>query len=197
MLFTNEDILKNRIRQNAIKRIIFTILCFLIILPLIGYNLLLVFELKIMPEKLITVLGVTPYIITTNEFLPDLYKGDIINVKEFDKNELKSGDIIIYKNGKEKSAAKISKIVNMNGKLTIFVNFDGEEKALEIDETLGIYESKIFDLGLIVEVLQDKILLVYLILIIYVIYMRNSYKTERSMIRKLKKEIYDKKIQES
>lgn len=191
MLFTNEEILKNKIKQNARKRVFLTILCFLIILPLIIYNLLLIFELKIIPDKIIDISGIKPYIVTTDNFLPNLHKGDIINLKDENEN-LKIGDIIIYYNGKEKELAEITDIDNIQLKVNVITNSNDNKISLDNDEILGKYDFKIFDLGLIITFLQDKILLVYFILIIYILYMRNSYKTERNLIRKMKKEIYEK-----
>ena len=191
MLFTNEEILKNKIKQNARKRVFLTILCFLIILPLIIYNLLLIFELKIIPDKIIDISGIKPYIVTTDNFFPNLHKGDIINLKDENEN-LKIGDIIIYYNGKEKELAEITDIDNIQLKVNVITNSNDNKISLDNDEILGKYDFKIFDLGLIITFLQDKILLVYFILIIYILYMRNSYKTERNLIRKMKKEIYEK-----
>ncbi len=198
MLFTNEEILKNQIKQMARKRTFFSILCFLIILPLIIYNLLLVFELKINPEKLIDIAGYKPYIVTSDNFSSELYKGDIINVKSVLIEDLNKEDIIILNNKNGITLGKVEEINTATNKVTVSTESSNNEKiTLSQSNVLGKYDFKIFDLKLIITFLQDKILLVYLILIIYILYMRNSYKTERSQIRKLKKEIYDKKIQEN
>ncbi len=196
MLLTNEEILKRKIKQNSVKRVLFTIICLLVILPLIAYNVLLILELKVMPQKIIDINGFKPYIITSDIFSPEFFKGDIITIKDVSIENLKPGDIVFFYNGEQKEVAKVQEI-NLEDSIVSVVRETEGVNFLKASELVGQYDYTVFDLGMVVAFLQDKILLVYLLIIIYLLYMRNSYKTERSMIRKMKKEIYDKKIQNS
>ena len=78
------------------KKIIGYCLFFIIILPILIVNLVLIVKTKMYPNKIADFLGYRPFIVLSGSMETKINIGDLIIVKEVDSKNIKKGDIIAF-----------------------------------------------------------------------------------------------------
>lgn len=120
-----------------------------------------------------------------NQMKDDISKNDLVIVKEVESDELQKGDIIAYQiNGK----TRINKIINItDGYVTKSnKNYHPDIEKVQESQIIGKKIGTFPFWGVILEILQSKIISVFIFvfLIIYFFYNKYVYKMKKQRARK-------------
>ena len=115
MQYTNDAIKKRMKRKNKVRTIM-RILVYLLLFPLLIYNISLIFQALINPNKTPSFLGIKTFVIVSGSMQPEFDIGDVVVVKEVAENELQSGDVISYREGQSIITHRIIGIENVDNK---------------------------------------------------------------------------------
>lgn len=199
MLYTNEEIQKRKNREKSIRKKI-SIFLYILLIPILIYNLVLIAQSIITPNKTPNFLGIKTYAITSGSMEPNINIGDIVIVEEVDETDLKVGDVISYRKGQTIITHRIAKIENSEGHNIYITKGDNNNtedmENIEIDRIEGKVVLNISKIGYLAIFLKDKIVLISIVLC-YILYIIHNNKIQkRKLLRREKRMAYDKKIKE-
>ena len=190
MKFTDDEILKNKIKQYKRKKKITTI-AYIIIIPIIIYNICLIVQSIVKPNKTPSFFGIKTFVIVSGSMEPILNIGDVILVKDIQEDDIKINDIISYREGQSIVTHRVIDIEeNENEKKFITKGDNNNVKdsyPVRYRDIEGKFDSKINKLGKIVLFLQNKIVIIFVMLIFYLIYIHDTNKQEKSIRRRAKR----------
>ena len=196
MKFTDDEILKNKIKQYKRKKNIATI-AYIIIIPIILYNVSLIIQSIVKPNKTPSFFGIKTFVIVSGSMEPTLNIGDVILVKDIEENDIKENDIISYREGQSIVTHRVIEIEETeNGKKFITKGDNNNVKdsyPVRYRDIEGKYDSKINGIGNVVLFFQNKIVIICVILIFYLIYMHDANKQEKSIMRRAKRNRFENK----
>ena len=168
-MYTIDKIEKKK--KGAITLIkIFNILIFLIIVPILIYNITIIIKYIQNPKETPDFLGFKTYEIVSRSMEDTINKNDIIVVKKVDKNEINKNDIISFDNGNEIITHRIVEIENINGQ-TLYTTkgdnnrFEDDEK-ISFEQIEGKYVFKLSKLGYLMNFLKNRYFLIILFIIL-------------------------------
>ena len=125
--------------------------------------------------------------------LPTIKVGDAIFIKEVPENELKVGDIISFRTDGYINTHRIKEITtDENGNKQYVTkgdnNKDEDRQRVRYSDIEGIYTFKLAGLGKIMNLLQNKVFLIFLAIIVicYLIYM-HKLKLKKERRKELRK----------
>lgn len=196
MLYTDEAIKRRKRKMSKIKKVLIAVV-YITLLPLFVYNISLIAQAIINPNKTPSFLGIKTYVIISGSMMPELEIGDIVVVKEVQEKELQKGDIISFRQGHNVVTHRISEIIVTDNKVQYKTKGDNNNiediEAISKDEIEGKVINKIPAIGNIVLLLKNKTLII-VIVIFYYIYLLNDQSTQKiKNIRKIKREEYEAK----
>ena len=195
MQYTNEAIKNRRKRQIKIKKF-FTIIVYIILIPLLVYNISLIFQAITNPNKTPSFFGIKTYIIVSGSMQPELDIKDIVVVKEVTEDELKKGDIISFRAGQTVITHRIIDIVNEDGitkyKTKGDANNSEDNNKITINQIEGKVITSVSFLGNIVLMLQDKVIIISIVLIFYAYFVRSDKIKKKKENRRIKRLEYEK-----
>lgn len=153
---------------------IFKIFFLIIVVPLFLMSIVVMYKANKYPNKVPDILGYKPMIVLSGSMETSIYTGDLVFVKEIDPNELKTNDIIAFRNETDTvTTHRIIEIVNENGQKKFRTKGDNnnaeDSDLVETSDIEGIYVFKISKLGNFLMFLQQPMGLVMVLLIILVI----------------------------
>jgi len=158
--------------KNSKKGKIYKII-YIFLLILLIYNSVLIIQSIICPDKTPSFLGIKTYIIVSGSMEPKLNIGDIAIVKNTDTNTLEEGDIISYREGQIVVTHRIENVVKTNNDIKFQTKGDNNNT---VDKNLinkydieGKFIGKIPYLGYALLWLQNKYVIIGIILIYYII----------------------------
>ena len=191
------DDYENKSRRLAnIQKIIIKII-YIIIVPIIIVNLILLFETKIYPSKIPSILGIKSFVIISKSMEPTINKNDAILVKKTNEKELKENDIITFHEKDYINTHRIIEIKDVEGHKQYRTKGDNniavDEEFKTIEDVEGKYLFKISGLGEFVKILKNKLTLVVLLLILILILSFQTRVNKRELERKTKRYNYEKK----
>lgn len=182
-MYTIDKIDKEKKLVAIIGKII-SIILYIIIIPIIIFNFVIIIETIINPGVTPEIFGYKNFIIVSGSMEPTIMTGDAIFVKKVPENELKENDIISFHDGNIITTHRIVEITEKNGIKEYTTKGDNnnteDKNKVTYDEIEGKYQFKITGFGIIMEILQSKITLIILIVIIII----NSWYTSRINNRK-------------
>lgn len=156
------------LKKSKIYKIIYIFLLILLI-----YNSVLIIQSLAFPNKTPNVLGIKTYIIASGSMKPKLNIGDIAIVKNTNTNDLAEGDIISYREGHIVVTHRIDSVIKTNNDIKFQTKGDNNNTA---DKNLvnkidieGKMIGKIPYLGYVLLALQNKYVIIGIILIYYII----------------------------
>ena len=200
MRYTKEDI--NR-RINNVEKIkkIFSILIYIILIPIIIYNIMLIIQAAKNPNETPSVAGIKTFVIISGSMEPELKIGDIVIIQKCEKSDLKEGDIISYRSGQSIITHRINKIIQKNDSIQYETKGDNnnisDRTYVKFDDIEGKLVQKVSNVGNIVLLLKNKVVIIIVLLIFYILYIHNINVEEKRLLRKEKrrslKEKYEKK----
>lgn len=190
MLYT-EDAITMRMKKEQRNRKIISIIAYILLIPLLIYNISLIAQAVVNPNKMPSFLGIKTYTIISGSMEPEIQIGDIVIVKETPEEELQEGDIVSFRQGQSVVTHRIiEKKETENGKKYITKGDNNNvEDSQDIDFALieGKVICKIPFLGKIAQMLQGKITVIVIALMAYIYFSHaskiNSIKNRRKVKR--------------
>lgn len=194
MQYTNEAIKTKKRKIEILKKII-SLAIYIVILPLIFYNISLIVFSIVKPDETLSFLGIKTFVIISGSMEPSLNIGDIVVIKKCSEQDVKVDDIISFREGQtvithrvieinetENGKEYITKGDNNNTKDSIPVKFSNIE---------GVYIRKLEYVGKIVLFLKNKIVIISIVLIFYLIYLYDLKVTEKRKARRSKRRNFE------
>ncbi len=191
-MYKIDKIDKEARRAKILKRIVEVILC-IVIIPILLFNLILIFQSILYPNRIPEIFGYKVFVIVSKSMLPTIKVGDAIFIKEVPENELKVGDIISFRTDGYINTHRIKEITtDENGNKQYVTkgdnNKDEDRQRVRYSDIEGIYTFKLAGLGKIMNLLQNKVFLIFLAIIVicYLIYM-HKLKLKKERRKELRK----------
>ena len=195
MLYTEEAIIKRKEKNTKRKKIVVTII-YIILVPLLLYNITLIFKSLINPNKTPDFFGYKTYVIISGSMEPNLKIGDIVIVKKVDEDQLNVGDIISFRQGQNVVTHRISQIKNEYGEKVYVTKGDhnNTEDAGTIDYSYieGKVVNSIKKMGKLVIFFQGKLSILVIVIVFYMYLTQTNKINKRKEDRKSKREKYEK-----
>ncbi len=196
MRYTN-DVINKKIKDGNRRKIIFRIVIYILIIPIIIYNISLIVFSIINKNETPCFFGIKTFVIVSGSMQPDLMIGDIVIVKNCDKNDINVGDIISYRSGQSVITHRIVEFIESDGQTGYITKGDNnnvkDNVVVKFEDIEGKYIGKISKLGNVVLFLKNKIVIISIILIFYLIYVHELKVNEKIQIRKEKREKFEKR----
>lgn len=193
MLYTNEQI-KKRIDKEKKKKKIIAIIVYILLTPVMIYNISLIISSILKPNKTPSFLGIKTYVIISGSMEPNISVGDIViarNIKN-EERELKIGDIISFRSGHSVITHRIVNIEkDKNGVLRIRTKGDSNNTEDGVDILINNIEGKVIavipKIGSIVRLLHDRTVLMIFLVVVYIYIIKSFKKNQRKNNRRLKR----------
>lgn len=193
MLYTNEAIQKRQLRKKKIKKITRIVSC-MILIPILVYNISLIMQSIINPNKTPSFFGIKTYVIISGSMKPDYNIGDVVVAKNTNANSLKEGDVISFRQGQIIVTHRIIKVENSN-KLVFKTKGDNNNAEDSGEVTANLIEGKVLFkvpwIGNIALFFRGKIAIIVLLITYYIIATRANNKDKRKSIRRRKRIEYE------
>lgn len=169
MIYTIEEIEeRQKKKQKRDKKI--RIILYIVLLPILLWNIVLIVQSVLQPKETPSFAGIKSFVIISGSMQPELNIGDIVIVKKEDN--LQKGDIISFRQGQNVITHRINNIVSENG--NIVYQTKGDNNNIEDSGTItdAVIEGKVIlkipQLGKVSIFMQNKILLVMIVLLLYI-----------------------------
>lgn len=176
------------------------ILLYIIIIPIIMYNLTLMVKSYINPTEIPDFFGFKSFVIISESMEPTIMTGDAILSKEVKQEELKEKDIISFHDQGDINTHRIVEILEDDGIIKYKTKGDNNKKEdkelVTYDKIEGVYQFRIKGFGKIVEVIKNKITLVVLLIVLVLISACQVRINKKRLIRKEKRYEYSKNLQQ-
>lgn len=176
------------------------ILLYIIIIPIIIYNLTLMIKSYIHPTEIPDFFGFKSFVIISESMEPTIMTGDAILVKEVKQEKLRVKDIISFQDGDSINTHRIVEILEDNGMIKYKTKGDNNKKEdkelVTYDKIEGVYQFRIKGFGKTVEIIKNKITLVALLIILVLISVCQVRINKKRLIRKEKRYEYNKNLQQ-
>lgn len=193
MLYTNEQI-KKRIDKEKKKKKIIAVIVYILLTPIMVYNIALIISSIVKPNKTPSFLGIKTYVIISGSMEPNISVGDIViarNIKN-EERELKIGDIISFRSGHSVITHRIVNIEkDNNGVLRIRTKGDSNNTEDGVDIIINNIEGKVIavipKIGSIVRLLHDRTVLMIFLVVVYIYIIKSFKKNQRKNNRRLKR----------
>ena len=193
MLYTNEAIQKRQLRKKKIKKITRIVAC-MILIPILVYNISLIMQSIINPNKTPSFFGIKTYVIISGSMKPDYNIGDVVVAKNTNANSLKEGDVISFRQGQIIVTHRIIKVENSN-KLVFKTKGDNNNSEDSGEVTANLIEGKVLFkvpwIGNIALFFRGKIAIIVLLITYYIIATRANNKDKRKSRRRRKRIEYE------
>lgn len=168
-MYTIDKIEKKKKRAITLIKI-FNILIFLIIVPILIYNITLIIKYIQNPNETPDFFGFKTYEIVSRSMENTINKNDIIVVKKVDKNEINENDIISFDNGNEIITHRIVEIENINEETLYTTKGDNnrfkDDEKISFEQIEGKYVFKLSKLGYLMNFLKNRYFLIILFIIL-------------------------------
>lgn len=191
MKYDLESINRRKEKAKMAKKVIEIIAIILI------YNIILIVISSEHNIGFNNIFGYKAYIIKTNSMEPTININDVIITKKVKDDEIKVHDIITFIQDGEVITHRITKIDNDDSKIKFTTKGDNNniEDTFKItyDSIEGKHILTIPYLGILVQILQNKIIFLIILLIILIFMFIGIQRQEKKEYRREKKKIEDNK----
>lgn len=191
-IYTNSELENRKNKKEKINNSLKLIVILIITIGII-YNITLIIQSMLYPNKIPSFLGYKTFSIISGSMIPAVNVGDIVIVNKIDPNKLKVGDIISFRSGSQVITHRIDDIEKNEQEILYITKGDNNntrdsekvnEKNLE-----GKVVKIVPKIGNIIFLLKDKITILFIILIFIVSYMCNIKKSNKRLVREEKKKL--------
>jgi len=198
MKYTKENLEKRR-KRFELSRTIFVTIIYIILIPVIFYNIMIIFQAAVNSEETPSVFGIKSFVIISGSMEPNLKIGDIIIIKHISDNELKEGDIVSFRNGTSIITHRINSIIVDETGTTKYEtkgdnNNISDKSLIKYSDIEGIVVGKIPYLGNLVLLLKNKVVIIFILLLFYIMYIHNINVEQKKTDEKRKKKNFKRKI---
>ena len=195
MLYTNQEIMKRKNIENRVNKGI-NIVIYSILIIIMTYNISLITQSILKPDKTPSFLGIKTYVIISGSMEPNINIGDLVVAKKI-KGELQVGDVISYRKGHSVITHRISqKTEDENGEKIYKTKGDNnnteDSEEIRKEDIEGKVIKVIPKIGNIMIILKNKVVAT-IVVIILSIYIYKNYKKNRKLnLRHKKRMEYEK-----
>ena len=192
MLYTDEAIKKRIEKKNRCKKRIIT-LVYILVIPILIYNMSLIIQAVINPSKTPSLFGIKTYVIISGSMEPELNIGDIVIAKSIKEEEIEKGDIICFRQGQSVVTHRVSGILETSNGIEYKTKGDNnnteDSQRTSFDMIEGKVIKKVQKIGKLSLVFKGKMLIIFIVIIIYADIIWTSKKKKNS--RRLKRLEYE------
>ena len=171
-------------------------LLYIIIIPIIIYDLFLIVQTIIRPGVTPDFFGIKTFSIVSGSMEPTINIDDIVIIKKVDKKELTKDDIISFKINNEIITHRIIDKELKNGILFYITKGDNNEVPdihnVKYSQIEGKYIGKIPKAGKILTLLKNKKIFFTIIILLILSFILQRKKIKRKIERKAKREKFEK-----
>lgn len=168
-MYRINDFEKSSRRMIIFKKLIM-LLVYIIMIPIIIYNLTLIIKSYIHPSEIPDFLGFKSFVIISESMEPTIMVGDAILVKEVKQEKLKVNDIISFQDKNFINTHRIVEIIDDNGIKKYKTKGDNNEKEdknlVAYEQIQGVCQFRIKGFGKITEIVKNKMTLVVLLVVL-------------------------------
>lgn len=197
MFYTNED-LKKKIIAKEKKKQIFNIIIYIIVTPILVYNISLIIQAIIKPNATPSFLGIKTYVVVSGSMEPEIKIGDIVVAKSVKSEELQIGDIICFRQSHSIITHRIVEINKTSSGTEYKTKGDNNNtqdiEAVNEKQVEGKVINKIPALGNISLLLQNKIAIIIIIVMFYIYIISLNRKKKKKSDRYLKRLKHENKM---
>lgn len=185
-------------RHDGIKIIISVLIyaLYIIIIPIIIYDMFLIAQTIINPNKTPDFFGYKTFSIVTGSMEPTIKINDIIIVKKEDKKNIRKNDIITFKIENEIITHRVIDIAYDNGTLIYTTKGDKNDvtdiERVQFEQIEGKYVTKITKIGKIFTILKNKYVFSLILILLIIFYIIQRKTIQRKKERKNKREEYER-----
>lgn len=193
MIYTADEIKKRKERRQKIKKRI-VVIVYIILIPLLLYNVSLILQSLINSEETPKFFGVRTFVIISGSMEPTLNIGDIIIVEECDTYE--EGDIVSFRQNQSVVTHRITSVEVVNGKN--YYKTQGDNNNAEDSGTItdSLIEGKVIKtipyIGKVLVLLQGKGAIVFIIILLYIYIAHSGARDKKRRQRRIKRLEYER-----
>ena len=169
---------------------------YIIIIPIIIFDMFLITQTIINPNKTPDFFGYKTFNIVTGSMEPTIKVDDIVVVKEEDKKNIKKNDIITFKIENEIITHRIIDIAYDNGTLIYTTKGDKNDvtdiEKVQFEQIEGKYVTKISKIGKIFTILKNKYIFSLILILLIICYLIQRKNIQKKKERKNKREAYER-----
>ncbi len=176
---------------------IFSIIIYIILIPIIVFNFTLIIKSFINPNKTPDFFGYKNFVIVSGSMEPTINIGDAIFIKEVPKEKIKENDIISFDEDGLIVTHRVISIIEENGITKYKTKGDNnnapDKEMTTYDKIEGKFQFKINKFGIVTEVLKNRFTLIALILIIILMSLNKKRADKKKQLRKEKRQKFNEK----
>ncbi len=180
---------------NNVKYVLIKIL-YIIIIPIILYDLLLIAQTIINPEKTPSFLGIKTFSIITGSMEPVIGIDDIVIVKEVNADELNNNDIISFKTNDGIITHRIINAKKEGNSLIYTTKGDNNEvtdiERVEFSQIEGKYIGKIPKISWLLSFFKNKIVFSVILIVLIISFIYEKKKISNKIRRREKRIKWDR-----
>ena len=156
------------------KLLIENTLFYIIIVPIIIIILILLWQKITQPQKIPDIFGYKMFIVLDGKMDESVSFGDLVFTKNVITNKLKTNDFVAFRNINDTvTLHRIKKINQVGNKKNFLMNISNNEilysEFVNESDIEGIVINKIAKIGIIIYVLQDPLIILFLILVVLIV----------------------------
>ena len=179
------------------KKILSTMI-YLIIIPIIAINLIMLIKSYILPDAIPSLFGIKTFVIVSKSMEPTIMIGDAIITKEPKKENIKINDVISFHDKQDINTHRIINILTENG-VTKYItkgdnNKNPDKDKVTFDKIEGVYQFKLVGFGKIANIIKNKTTLVVLLIFLILISLDQVKVSRKKLLRKEKRYLYNKNM---
>lgn len=194
MDYTQQAVNDRRAKREKYRKVR-RIITYIIIIPLLLYNIVLILQAVIKPQKTPSIFGIKTYVIVSGSMMPNLNIGDIAIIKEEKTENLKKGDIISFRRGKLVITHRIENVIITDGNREYVTKGDNnnvqDNEMVKEKEIEGKLIAKIPYLGKLTLILKNETVIIMFFIIYYIYLVKNHQLNKKKEIRNQKKLKYE------
>lgn len=194
MDYTQQAVNDRRAKREKYRKVR-RIITYIIIIPLLLYNIVLILQAVIKPQKTPSIFGIKTYVIVSGSMMPNLNIGDIAIIKEEKTENLKKGDIISFRRGKLVITHRIENVIITDGNREYVTKGDNnnvqDNEMVKEKEIEGKLIAKIPYLGKLTLILKNEIVIIIFFIIYYIYLVKNHQLNKKKEIRNQKRLKYE------
>lgn len=170
--------------KKLMLRIIKVSVCFIIYFLLI-YGILYAISSFIHPDKELNILGFEVLVAECYNSEPRIDQGDLIIVKRCKEQDVKIGELIVFKKADILITHNVESKNEAKFKTKGIDNEQVDAWELQIHEIEGKYLFRIAKIGFLIKMMQNKLFLIFIIFMIYVCkkYKKNLKRSNDNLVR--------------
>jgi signal peptidase len=191
-----QEKIKNKQKKKILQSIIIKVI-YIILLPIIIWDLCIVIQTIHNPYKTPSVFGLKTFCIISGSMEPNISKNDVVIIKEVEQNEINKGDIISFNINGETITHRVINI-SSNSEGDLLYTTQGDANNIEDDEKItfedieGKYIGRIPKIGKIILALKSKFTLCIVLAVLIFLYFIEQKSSDKKIKRSNKRKEYEK-----